>query len=145
MIQYLSGWYLKTLSQYPPRRYFNNILTRIYILWGDILTVLHSATISTRTIFQQYFTIIQQYPLWLYFNNISQWNKVHQDNISKSKRTGNTKSTSPLIWHLAKYRFRVGTDSAAHTCTHRYQWSSWGTKKNIYSMGSATLNGIFLV
>ena len=70
--------------QYPPRQYLNNISLCNDIQPHDISTVLHSAPISTRTIFQQYITIIQQYPLWRYFNNVSQCNSIRWDDISKA-------------------------------------------------------------
>ena len=141
-------------------------VSRKDINWDDISTIFHSATISIRMIFQQYFNVIQypprryfnnnlivqRYLTARYFNSSAECNNIHKDNIptilhyyttistvaifqqyfkvqqnppgryfKKQAHRQLTKSNSPLIWHLAKYRFRVGTDSAAHTCTHRYQ------------------------
>ena len=95
------------MQRYPTARYFNSIAQCNNIHKDNNLTILHYYTTgSTVTIFQQYFKV-QQNPPGQYFK--------------KQAHRQLTKSNSPLIWHLAKYRFRVGTDSAAHTCTHRYQ------------------------
>ena len=112
--QYFNETSTKTISlqyfnvqRYPTARYFNSIAEYNNIHKDNIPTILHYyTTISTVTIFQQCFTV-QQNPPGQYFK--------------KQAHRQLTKSNSPLIWHLAKYRFRVGTDSAAHTCTHRYQ------------------------
>ena len=83
------------------------VCERDFWLWLAIANHMSRARILTGTIFQQYFTL-QQYPSGWYFNNISTWYNINQDDISTLFQSGtiSTKTTSQQYFIVQRTIFQ---------------------------------------